>query len=1459
MINQNSHSLSKLIITIMKKNLTLSALFLILISFICTLNAQTIVYVNASAMGANNGNSWTDAYTRLSDALQFTNVNPTIQYEIRVASGTYYPTGAQNGTKRDSTFLIRQGGGIKLMGGYNAATNMHDIEANTTILSGNIGTLSDTFDNSYHVLVITGLAASADSVVVDGFTISDGIANGTFFHKNYNGQTIIHDEGGGININYNAIESKIIIRNCIISGNRSSYVGGVYIYSSSPAISDCHFIANSALYGSGIFNVRSAPLISNCSFSGNSTLEDGGGAGVFNSLSSPVISNCNFFDNTAFNGGGGISNSESNPIISDCNFSNNTANVGGGINNISSSPQLTSCTFSSNVAVHGAGMHNNKSSPILNSCNFSDHTASNGGGIFNIMSTPNISNCTFSDNTASNHGGGMYNTSSSPNLTTCIFSGNAATLGAGMSNESNSSPVITDCDFSENIASSNGGGMYNTSSSPNLTTCIFSDNTATIGAGMSNESNSSPVITDCDFSENIASNNGGGMYIKSSSPALLNCNFIANVANINGGSGGGIYIENFSSPSITGCNIYGNSANYGGGIHNYINSSPTVSNCKISGNTANIGGGFYNLSYSSPIITNCIVSGNSGSGAIVNLVYCSPTFVNSVISGNKTLNSGVVSNNVESSPSFINCIIYGNGTGITNFGGSNPIFSFTNIEGGYVGAGNIDQDPLFVNAPHYNSAPFTGGDYRLQACSPSINKGNNAGYSGNINTDKDLDGNTRLSGAAIDMGAYEYQNIVFPPAITCPSNVSNIHLGANCSASLPDYTLFANAYSFCGVQSVTQFPVPGSSVFSEGAITVTLTVTSNNGLTSQCSFLVFVEDITFPAIICPTNQTVTMGQNCTGVLQDYRSLTQASDNCNIQNVFQGPSAFTTISGAGFVNVTMTAIDVHGNLSQCNFTVTKVDNSPPSITCPSTQTIILNHNCAATLPNYTGLATTGDNCGVQSVTQIPSAGTTVSGAGNITVTLRVTDVNGLQNQCSFIVTKIDNSPPTITCLPTQTIFLDSECSALLPDYTGLATTGDNCGVQNVTQMPAAGTTIPGTGEISVTLTVTDINGLSSSCSFNATTIDNSPPAIECFNQTINFNGETIIPLDPNELVETADNCGGTGIILSSASVNSSQVGQIVPILVTVTDINGNSATCTSQISVGGLPPGWSQNVNGVGCANGNEIDYNPSTEVWTATSINCYYSSPFTSDGTAFAQRTLCGDGSITAQVTGISGTSLGWAGMVMRETNAAGARKAQLSTNMAGNQSRREYRVTTNGSALPQNFAAQNKFWLRIVRSGNQFIMYNSSNGVQWSLVGTQTIVMGSCIQIGLVVTNYTSNSTVIATFANVSYTGNGPILNSTIPEDGNLAVALNIQPEFNVYPNPSSGELNMDLKGFIGKEVQIELYSMEGKLMHLVILDEVLKNIQSLQLDRYAAGIYFVKLKSAGLPDVTKKIVLQK
>ena len=474
-----------------------------------------------------------------------------------------------------------------------------------------------------------------------------------------------------------------------------------------------------------------------------------------------------------------------------------------------------------------------------------------------------------------------------------------------------------------------------------------------------------------------------------------------------------------------------------------------------------------------------------------------------------------------------------------------------------------------------------------------------------------------------------------------------------------------------------------------------------------------------------------------------------------------------------------------------------------------------------------------------------------------VTLSVTDTRGSIATCSAIVTVVDETPPTISCPGTQTVVLDENCVATLPSYIGLASAFDNCIDVSVIQTPAPGFMLTDAGNLTVTLTVTDASDLTSSCSFTVEKIDSTPPTVECFSQSVIFNGEVSIPLDSEDLVYADDNCGIHSIDLSPSSILSSQVGQTVPIQVTVTDLSNNATTCLSQIIVGGLPSGWSQAADGVGCVDGNNIEYEAGTATWIASSTNCFYSSPFTSDAAAFAQYSLCGDGSITAFVTGISGTSLGWAGIAMRESNTPGAKKAQLTTNMS-NFSRREFRTATNGTAFPQQFLSQNRRWLRIVRSGNQFAMYISPNGDNWSFAGAQNIQMNSCIEVGLVVTNYSSNSTVTGSFANVSVSG-GNSLQFINGDKIELVISQERQDirDVKIYPNPTSGLLNISLQGYEGRSVRLEVYNTMGQMLHVREVDEVQQADEIVDLSSLAGGMYLIRVSSDGLPVEMKRVMV--
>jgi hypothetical protein len=200
---------------------------------------------------------------------------------------------------------------------------------------------------------------------------------------------------------------------------------------------------------------------------------------------------------------------------------------------------------------------------------------------------------------------------------------------------------------------------------------------------------------------------GGGMFNYQSSPIVTNCTFSGNSAEY---YGGGMSNINNSSPMVTNCAFSGNDATYGGGMHTLNNSNPTVTNCTFSGNAAiSWGGGMRNFG-SSPTVTNCTFSGNT-------VKY----------------QSGGGMHNYDSSPTITNCIFWGDAPDEIYDVRSSSIVSYSDVQGGWPGTGNIDADPNFAHVITLN--------LRLLPSSPCIDAADNNSVPPDM-ADLDSDGNT---------------------------------------------------------------------------------------------------------------------------------------------------------------------------------------------------------------------------------------------------------------------------------------------------------------------------------------------------------------------------------------------------------------------------------------------------------------------------------------------------------------------------------------------------------------------------------------------------------------------------------------------------------------------------------------------------------------------------------------------
>ncbi|MCG8329757.1 MAG: T9SS type A sorting domain-containing protein [Chitinophagales bacterium] len=169
---------------------------------------------------------------------------------------------------------------------------------------------------------------------------------------------------------------------------------------------------------------------------------------------------------------------------------------------------------------------------------------------------------------------------------------------------------------------------------------------------------------------------------------------------------------------------------------------------------------------------------------------------------------------------------------------------------------------------------------------------------------------------------------------------------------------------------------------------------------------------------------------------------------------------------------------------------------------------------------------------------------------------------------------DIAPPVISCPTDQNRTLDNNCSYTLEDFTSLATNvSDDCTTSPIlTQSPLANiTSATSAGIIPVTLTATDSDNKTTSCTFNVIVNDSQAPNMVCnnFNLELTSASMTITP----EQVDggSTDNCGISNLSLDNNTFTCSALGAQTLVL-TGTDAAGNSSSCNATITVmDNIPP------------------------------------------------------------------------------------------------------------------------------------------------------------------------------------------------------------------------------------------------------------------------------------------------
>jgi alpha-galactosidase len=202
----------------------------------------------------------------------------------------------------------------------------------------------------------------------------------------------------------------------------------------------------------------------------------------------------------------------------------------------------------------------------------------------------------------------------------------------------------------------------------------------------------------------------------------------------------------------------------------------------------------------------------------------------------------------------------------------------------------------------------------------------------------------------------------------------------------------------------------------------------------------------------------------------------------------------------------------------------------------------------------------------------------------------------------------------------------------------------------------------------------------------------------------------------------------------------------------------------------------------------------------------------TSDEFGYVYQQLQGDGEISAQVLSLEDTDP-WskAGVMMRNYLTSSSRHAMTILSAANGIAFQRRAVRGSSSTHTAGSPVQTPYWVKLVRKGNNFIGYESQDGLSWRRIGAESITMNEMIYIGLAVTAHNDGVICEAQFNNVQIeTGTTNVL----PYRLNSIEKFKLYP---LFPNPFNATLSISYDLNMDTEVAITIFNLLGKKVRLL------------------------------------------
>ena len=345
-----------------------------------------------------------------------------------------------------------------------------------------------------------------------------------------------------------------------------------------------------------------------------------------------------------------------------------------------------------------------------------------------------------------------------------------------------------------------------------------------------------------------------------------------------------------------------------------------------------------------------------------------------------------------------------------------------------------------------------------------------------------------------------------------------------------------------------------------GINTIILRAKDYFGNTSTCSTTVTVEDNNTPSVSCKP-ATIQLNASGNATLSIGQIDNNSTDNCSITQKSLSQTAFNC-SNLGLNSVIFTATDAFGNTSTCVAKVIVEDKVNPFVFLkPATIQLDASGNATLSVAQIDNNST--DNCGITQ-RSLSKTSFNCSNLGTNTVIFTATDISGNSATGIATVTVEDKIAPSVSC-KSATIQLNTSGNASLTINQIENNSTDNCGI---TQRALSKTTFDcsNLGTNIIIFSATDASGNTGTCATTVTVEDKVNPSVSCKPATVQLNAAGSATLSVAQIENTSsDNCGITQKTLSKESFDCTNLGTNA-VIYTVTDASGNSATCSTTVTV-----------------------------------------------------------------------------------------------------------------------------------------------------------------------------------------------------------------------------------------------------------------------------------------------------